>query len=75
MTQGPVILLAQDLDASTDGVRLGTLLVCVSFGSTEDLSDHYEHDFASTVHAKIMLTLLLSASPWFCLSGVQLSLE
>lgn len=75
MTQGPVILLAQDFDASTDGVRLGTALICVSFGSTEDLSDCYKHGFASTVLAKSMFTLLLSASPWFCHSGVQLSLE
>lgn len=39
VAQGSVILLPQDLDASTDGVRFGILLVCVSFGSTEDLSD------------------------------------
>lgn len=61
VTQGPVILLAQDLYASTDGVRLGTLLICVSFGSSEDLLDCYEHGFASTVHAKSMLTLPLAA--------------
>lgn len=61
MAQGPVILLAQDLYASTDGVRLGTLFVCVTFGSTEDLSDCYEHGFASSVHAKSMLTLPLAA--------------
>lgn len=60
VAQGSVILLLQDLDASTDGVRFGTLLVCVSFGSTEDLSDHYEYGFASTVHAKSMLTLPLT---------------
>lgn len=64
---GPAILLPQDPVAPTDGVRLWTLLVCVSFRNTEDLSDHHEHCLASAVSPyQNTLTLTLAISPWFC---------